>query len=75
MVVVVAGGEERRVEADRAAVGGHAEAEGVAVEGDRAVEVGDPEVHMADADGGMDGFGVHGGSVPRSLAPGIGGST
>ena len=54
-MVVVAGGEEGGVEADVAAVGGDAEAERVAVEGQRAVQVGDPEVHVADADGGMDG--------------------
>ena len=75
VVVVVAGGEEGGVEADLAPVGGHAEAERVAVEGERAVEVGDPEVHVADADGGVDGFGVHGGSVPPRRRPVIGGST
>ena len=66
MVVVVAGREERGVEPDRAAVGGHAEPERVAVEGDRAVEVRDPEVHMADADGGVDGFGLHGWQCPAA---------
>ena len=68
VVVVVAGGQEGGVEADRARVGGHAEAERVAVEGERAIEVGDPEVDVADADGGVDGFGLHGRQCPAAPA-------
>ena len=75
VVVVVAGGEEGGVEAALAAVGRHAEPEGVAIERQRAVEVGDPEVDVADADGRVDGFGVHAGSVPAIVRAVIGVST
>ena len=54
-MVVVAGGEEGGVEPDRAPVGDDAEAEAVAVEGERPLEVGDAQVHVADADRGVDG--------------------
>ena len=64
MVVVVAGGEQDHVEAGGAGVGGHAEAERVAVEGDRAVEVGDAQVHVADPHGGVDGFAGHAAQSP-----------
>ena len=70
VVVVVAGGEEGGVEATLATVGGHAEPEGVAVERERAVEIGDAEVDVADPDGRVDGFGVHAGSVPVHRPPG-----
>ena len=58
-------------------VGAHGEAERVAVEAERAIEVGDPEVDVADADGRVDGcFAVH---APQSPGAGgreaIGGST
>ena len=55
MVVVVAGGEEGGVEPDRARVGDDAEAEAVAVERERPLEVGDAQVHVADAHRGVDG--------------------
>jgi hypothetical protein len=60
MVVVVTGGQERGRDAGRTAVGGHAEPERVAIEAERAVEVRHLQVDVADADGGMDGLGVHG---------------
>jgi hypothetical protein len=49
VVVVVAGREERGVEPDLAAVGGDAEAERVAVERDRAVEVADAQPGVEDS--------------------------
>jgi hypothetical protein len=61
VVVVVAGGEQEHVEPVLAGVGRDAEAERVAVEPERAVEVGDAQVHVPDAHGGMDGFAVHAG--------------
>jgi hypothetical protein len=66
VVVVVARGEEGGVDAGRPAIGDDAEAERVAVEGDRAVEVGHLEVDVADVDPRVDrrrgavGRGVHG---------------
>ncbi len=64
MVVVVAGGEQDHGEPVLAGVGGHAEAERVAVEAERAVEIGDAQVHVTDADGGMDGFVLHARQFP-----------
>ena len=55
-------------------VGDHVEAEPVAVEGDRAVEVGDAQMDVADADGGMDGL-VMAPSVHRRASAVIGGFT
>ena len=63
-MVVVAGGEEGGVEAGGATVGGQVQAQRVAVEGERAIEVGDLQVHVADADGGVDGFALHGRQCP-----------
>ena len=54
MVVVVARGEERHRQAGGTGVGDEVEAEAVVVEGDRAIHVGDAQVHMADPDGGVD---------------------
>src|SRR5215218_293096 len=72
VVVVVAGGEERGREAELAPVGRHAEPERVAVERERAVEVGDAQVHVADPDGGMDRFAVHAAQCPgRGRAPSV----
>ena len=51
MVVVPASGEERRLVAELLL---ELEAEHVAVEGDRALEVGNLEVHVADADARID---------------------
>jgi hypothetical protein len=49
------------------------EAERVAVEGDRAIEVGHPEVDMTDANGRVDGrIGVHAHTVLAALGPRIG---
>jgi hypothetical protein len=61
VVVIVTRRQEGGVEPDVAAVGGDAEAQRVAVERDRSIEVRDAEVDVADADGGMDGLGVHAG--------------
>ena len=72
MVVVVAGGEQDHVDPGRARVGGHAEAERVAVERERAVEVGDAQVHVPDAHGRMDDFVVHACSLPPAARPAIG---
>jgi len=54
VVVVIAGGEERGVDPGLAPVGDQVEAEDVVVEGDRAVQIGDPQVDVPDADGGVD---------------------
>ena len=64
MVVVVAGGEERGVEPGGRPSAVTPKPRRVAVEGERAVEVGDAQVHVADADGGMDGLGLHAGQSP-----------
>src|SRR3954454_18097634 len=64
MMVVVAGGEQDHVDPDLAGVGGHGESQGVAVEAQGALEVGHAEVDVADADGGVDGVGVHGRILP-----------
>ena len=55
VMVVVARREERGLEAQGTTVGDQVEAQTVAIEGDRAVEVGDAEMDVSDADGGMDG--------------------
>jgi len=73
VVVVVAGGQEDHVDPGFARVGGYAEAEHVAVEPERAVQIRDAQVHVSDAHrgvdgfvGGVSGFVVHGGqSVTR----------
>ena len=75
VVVVVAGREEDHRQAGRAGVGRHRQPEGVAVEGQRPVQVGDAQMHVPDADRGVDGLVVHGGSVPARRLGGIGGST
>src|SRR6476659_9803420 len=55
MMVVVAGGQEGRTgEAARRPVDDDAEAEHVAVERDRALEIGDAQVHVPDAGLGVD---------------------
>ena len=73
MVVVVAGGDEGHRQAHLPTVAGEVEAEAVAVEGERAVEVGDVEVDVADADRRVDWVaGGHGSSVPGSRGRGIG---
>ena len=71
MVVVVARCEERRVDPDLASVGDQREPEKVTVERDRAVQFGDPQVDVSDADGGVDWLGVHGGSVLPGEEPSI----
>ena len=68
-MVVVAGGQQDHVEAGGTSVGGHAEPEPVAVERERAVEVGDAQVDVADAHGRMDGFGWHAAQCPASRPP------
>jgi hypothetical protein len=60
VVVIVARGQEGRVESDLPTVGDQTESERVAIEAERSIEVCNPKVHVADADGGMDGFVVHG---------------
>jgi hypothetical protein len=72
VVVVVAGGEQDHVDPGRARVGGHTEAKRVAVERERAVEIGDAQVHVPDAHGRMDDFGVHACSLPPAAPPAIG---
>ena len=67
VVVVVAGGQEGGVESGLASVGCDTETECVAIERERAVEVGDSQVDVADADGRVKGFGVHRGGVLRFL--------
>src|SRR5215218_856763 len=64
VVVVVACRQKDGRQAPRPAVGDDLEAEGVAVERQRAVDVHHAEVDMADADGGVDGFVAHGGQFP-----------
>jgi hypothetical protein len=59
VVVVVAGREQHHVEADLARIRRHGQAERVAVERKRAIEVGDAQVHVSDAHRGVDGFLVH----------------
>ena len=58
-MVVVARGEKGGIEPHLAAVGRYAETQPVAVESDCAVELRDVQVHVADANSGMDGFVVH----------------
>jgi hypothetical protein len=70
VVVVVAGREQHHVEPGAAGVCGHGEAERVAVEGKRAVEVGDSQMDVADPDGWMDGVAGHGSSLPAADATG-----
>jgi hypothetical protein len=70
VVVVVARREEHRVQADLTRVGGHAEAERVAIERERAVQVGDAQVHVPDAHRGMDGFVMHAAQSPAGRARG-----
>jgi hypothetical protein len=72
VVVVVAGGEQDHVETGRARVGGHAEAERVAIERERPVEIGHAQVHVPDTHGGVDGFVVHASSFPPAARPAIG---
>ena len=62
-MVVVARREERGVDAVLAAVGSEVEAEDVPVEVDLAVKVGDAQVHVPDADRGMDWLGWHADSL------------
>ncbi len=67
VVVVVARGEERGFDSGRATVGREVEAEDVAVEMGRAVQIGDAQVHVPDADRGMDWFGLHADSLRGRL--------
>jgi hypothetical protein len=55
MVVIAAGGEEHRLVAIALR---HLEAEHVAIEGERPVEIGDLQVDMADARARMDRIGM-----------------
>jgi hypothetical protein len=61
VMVIVARRQEGGVEPELTAVRGHAQSEQVVVEADRTVEVRHPQVHMADANGGMDWLLVHAG--------------
>ena len=58
-MVVVAGGEKGGIEPDLAAVGRDTQTQPIAVETDRAVELRDVQVHVADTNGGMNGFVGH----------------
>ena len=75
MVVVVTRGQQDHGEPGRAGVRAHAEAECVAVEPERAVEIGDTQVHVADPNGWVDGFVLHVTSFPPARRPAIGGIT
>src|SRR4051794_36155988 len=68
VVVVAARGQEGQLITDAA---GDAEAEHVAVEGERAVEVRHLQVHMADLGAGIDRR-VHAATLPHRTTPGIG---
>jgi hypothetical protein len=69
VVVVVAGRQEHGVDSGLAAVGLDLEPERVAVERERAIQIGDPEMHVADPHGGVDGVGLHGRKCPRPTDP------
>ena len=47
-----------------AGVGRHGESEAVAIERQGTVEIGDAQVHVADANGRVDGFVVHAAQCP-----------
>ena len=64
MMVAIARGKERSVDSGLAPVGDEVEPEGVAVERDPPVQIGHSQVDMSHANGGMDRFGSHAGSLP-----------